>query len=91
MRITSWSELQDFHASLHGRLYQLQHDTKLDERSSPVVAAWFDGGRKDPRVALFRFDPEVAEVWASSSASMKFGFEIVRATMKPGHPPDIGV
>lgn len=42
-------------------------------------------------MVLLRFDPEVAEVWASSSASMKFGFEIVRATMEPDHQTYIGV
>ncbi len=45
----------------------------------------------DPRVALLRFDPEVAELWASSSSTLKFGFEIIRATLDPGHQPDIGV
>lgn len=85
------SDAHDVHASLRGKLYQLHDDAKLDELWSPVIAAWFEGGRKDPRVALLRFDPEVAELWASSSSSLKFGFEIVRATLDPGHQPDIGV
>jgi general stress protein 26 len=85
------SEDHDLHASLRGKLYQLHDDAKLEELWSPVVAAWFEGGRKDPRVALLRFDPAVAEVWASSTSSLKFGLEIVRATLDPGHQPDIGV
>lgn len=85
------SEDHDLHASLRGKLYHLHDDAKLDALWNPVVAAWFEGGRQDPRVALLRFDPEVADVWASSTSTLKFGFEIVRATLEPDHQPDIGV
>jgi general stress protein 26 len=85
------SDAHDVHASLRGKLYQLHDDAKLDALWSPVVAAWFEGSREDPRVALLRFDPEVATVWASSTSSLKFGFEIIRATLDPDHQPDIGV
>jgi general stress protein 26 len=85
------SEDHDVQVSLRGKLYQLHNDAKLDELWSPVVAAWFDGGRDDPRVALLRFDPEVADIWASSASSLKFGFEIIRANLDPTHQPDIGV
>jgi general stress protein 26 len=85
------SQDHDLHASLRGKLYQLHNDAKLDELWSPVIAAWFEGGRQDPRVAMLRFDPEVADVWASSTSSLKFGFEIIRSTLDPGHQPDIGV
>ncbi len=85
------SEDHDLHASLRGKLYHLHDAAKLDALWSPVIAAWFEGGRQDPRVALLRFDPEVADVWASSTSTLKFGFEIIRATLDPGHQPDIGV
>jgi general stress protein 26 len=85
------SQDHDLHASLRGKLYQLHNEAKLDELWSPIIAAWFEGGRQDPRVALLRFDPEVADVWASSTSSLKFGFEIIRSTLDPAHQPDIGV
>ena len=85
------SEDHDLHASIRGKLHQLHDDAKLDELWNPVVAAWFEGGRQDPRVALLRFDPEVAAIWASSPSSLKFGFEIIRSTLDPGHQPDLGV
>lgn len=85
------SDGHEFHASLRGKLYQLHNDAKLDALWSPVIAAWFEGGRTDPRVALLRFDPEVADIWASSASTLKFGFEIIRATLDPSHQPDIGI
>ncbi len=85
------SEDHDAHVSLRGKLYHLHDDAKLAALWSPVVAAWFEGGKDDPRVALLRFDPEVAELWASSTSTLKFGFEIVRASLDPAHQPDIGV
>jgi general stress protein 26 len=85
------SDDHDVHISLRGKLYQLHDAAKLDELWNPVVAAWFEGGRDDPRLALLRFDPEVADVWASSTSTLKFGFEIVRANLDPAHQPDVGV
>ena len=32
-----------------------------------------------------------AEIWASSTSTLKFGFEIIRANLDPAHQPDIGV
>ncbi len=79
------------HVSIRGKLYQLQDEAKLDELWNPVVSAWFQGGREDPHLALLRFDPEVADIWVSSPSTLKFGFEIIRANLGPGHQPDIGV
>jgi general stress protein 26 len=80
----------DAHVSLRGKLYHVQDDAKLDALWGPFVSAWFEGGREDPRVALLRLDPEVAEIWASSSSTLKIGFEVIRANLDAGHRPDIG-
>jgi general stress protein 26 len=85
------SKDHDVHISLRGKLYHLHNKAKLDALWNPVVSAWFEGGREDPRVALLRFDPEVANIWASSSSALKFGFEILRSHVEPGHTPDVGV
>jgi general stress protein 26 len=79
------------HISLRGKLYHLHDDAKLDALWSPMVGAWFEGGKDDPRVALLRLDPEVAEIWASSTSMLKVGFEMIRANLDPAHQPDIGV
>jgi general stress protein 26 len=80
----------DAYVSLRGKLYQLHDDAKMEELWNPVVSAWFEGGRDDPQLALLRFDPEVADIWASSASTLKFGFEIIRANLDADHQPDIG-
>ena len=32
------------------------------------VAAWFEGGKQDPKLALLRLDPERAEIWMDASS-----------------------
>ena len=85
------SDDHDVHISLRGKLYQLHDQAKLDALWNPIVAAWFKGGRKDPHIALLRFDPEVADIWASSASTLKFGFEVIRANIDPTHLPDIEI
>jgi general stress protein 26 len=85
------SEHHDVHVSMRGMLYHLYDAAKLDALWNPKVAAWFEGGRGDPRVALLRFEPEVANIWASSEASLKIGFEMARASLDPSRQPEIGV
>jgi general stress protein 26 len=80
----------DAHVSLRGKLHHVHDDAKLDALWGPFVSAWFEGGREDPHVALLRLDPEVAEIWASSSSTLKIGFEVIRANLDAGHQPDIG-
>ncbi|MGV8984716.1 MAG: pyridoxamine 5'-phosphate oxidase family protein [Cypionkella sp.] len=85
------SQDHDVHVSLRGKLQHLHDAAKLDELWSPMFSAWFDGGKDDPRVALLRFDAEAANVWASTSSSLKFGFEMLRANLDPEHRPAVGV
>jgi hypothetical protein len=32
------------------------------------VAAWFEGGKTDPKLALLRLDAERAEIWGDASS-----------------------
>ena len=80
----------DAHVSLRGKLHLVHNSAKLNDLWGPFAAAWFEGGREDPRIALLRFDPEVAEIWASSASTLKVGFEVIRANLDAGHQPDIG-
>ena len=80
----------DLHASLRGVLVQVHDKAKLDALWSPLIGAWFNEGRDDPRVDLLRFDPAVAEIWQSTTSTLKFGFEVIRANLQSGHEPDVG-
>jgi len=45
------------------------------------VAAWFEGGKEDPKLVLLRLDPERAEIWGdalSFIAGMKLLLGIAR-------------
>lgn len=84
------SKNHDVHASIRGTLAVVRDEAKLDELWSPVVGAWFKEGREDPRATLLRFTPEIAEIWASTTSSLKFGFEVMRANVSEDHQPDLG-
>jgi len=62
------SKGHDLFASLHGRL-RLDNDRATIERLwNPFVAAWFEGGKDDPKLALLRLDAERAEIWLNASS-----------------------
>ena len=80
----------DYHACMKGNL-TLSHDReKIDRFWSPVIAAWFDGGKDDPDLALLRLDLEDAAIWASTGSGLKFGWEIAKANLTTGQKPDVG-
>ena len=84
------SKDHDAHISLLGRLSHLRDEAKVDELWSAPAAIWFEGGRDDPSIALLRFDPTDAQIWASTTSALKFGYEMVRKTMDSDHEPDLG-
>jgi general stress protein 26 len=62
------SKSHDLFATIHGSL-SLATDRQVIERLwNPYVAAWFEKGKDDPKLALLRFDPERAEVWIDASS-----------------------
>jgi len=54
-------------ACVHGRLSHETDATMIDRLWNPFVAAWYEGGKTDPKLALLRFDPEEAEIWYDGS------------------------
>ena len=57
----------DLFASMHGRL-TLDNDLRtIDRLWNPYVAAWFEGGKDDPNLALLRFEPESAKIWLNAT------------------------
>ena len=53
---------------MHGSL-QLDNDRRnIDRLWNCFVAAWFEGGKDDPKLALLRLDAERAEIWLDGSS-----------------------
>jgi general stress protein 26 len=58
----------DLFASLQGTL-RLQNDrATIDRLWNRFVAAWFEGGKDDPNLALLRFDATHAEIWENENS-----------------------
>lgn len=43
---------------------------------NPYVAAWFEGGKQDPKLQLLRFQPRNGEVWLNEH-SLLVGFKLL--------------
>lgn len=53
----------DLFATVHGRLRLETDAATIDRLWNGFVAAWFEGGRNDPKLRLLRLDAEQAEIW----------------------------
>ncbi|MGA9342215.1 MAG: pyridoxamine 5'-phosphate oxidase family protein [Rhodanobacteraceae bacterium] len=62
------SKGHDVFASVRGTLGVDNDRAAIDRLWNAFVAAWFEGGKDDPRVTLLRLDAEDAEVWLSGSS-----------------------
>ena len=59
------SKRHDIFASIEGSI-RIDNDREVIDRLwSPFVAAWYDGGKDDPNLALLRLDATSVEVWRS--------------------------
>jgi len=55
-------------ASVHGELSIDQERQTIDRLWNPFVAAWYQGGKDDPKLLLLRFDPEQAQIWLNENS-----------------------
>jgi general stress protein 26 len=58
----------DLFATVHGRLSLDMDPATIDRLWNRYVAAWFEGGRDDPKLRLLRLDAEKAELWLNESS-----------------------
>jgi general stress protein 26 len=64
------SKGHDLFATLHGRL-SIDNDGEIIDRLwNRWIAAWYEGGKTDPNLALLRLDPDRAEIWLDASSVM---------------------
>jgi general stress protein 26 len=74
------SKGHDVFAAVHGSL-RVDTDRAVVERLwNRFVAAWYEGGKDDPKLVLLRLDPDAGQVWADASSlvvgvKMLLGFD----------------
>ncbi|OWJ76140.1 pyridoxamine 5'-phosphate oxidase family protein [Haematobacter genomosp. 1] len=64
---TFTSEGHGIFACLHGSLTVDNDRAVVDRLWNRHIAAWYEEGKDDPKLALLRFDPESAEIWKDAS------------------------
>ncbi|MDP2086110.1 MAG: pyridoxamine 5'-phosphate oxidase family protein [Gemmobacter sp.] len=62
------SKGHDIFATVHGHMTLSKDRATIDRLWSPFVAAWYEGGKDDPKLVLLRFDPAQAEIWRDGSS-----------------------
>lgn len=62
------SKGHDLFATVDGKLRIDNDRAVIDRLWNRYVAAWFEGGKDDPKLCLLRFDPAEAEIWLDASS-----------------------
>ncbi len=62
------SKGHDIFATVHGQLTLDIDRAVIDRLWNPYVAAWYEGGKDDPKLALLRLDPESAQIWLDENS-----------------------
>jgi general stress protein 26 len=58
----------DLFATLYGTLSFDKDPATIDRLWNPYVAAWYQGGKTDPKLRLLRLDADSAEIWLNESS-----------------------
>lgn len=64
------SKGNDVFAAVHGTLAIDNDRALIDRLWNRFVAAWFEGGKDDPKLTLIRFDAERAQIWIDGSSTL---------------------
>jgi general stress protein 26 len=62
------SKGNDLFATVRGTLRIDNDRAVIDRLWNRFVAAWYEQGKDDPKLALLRFDPQSAEIWLDGSS-----------------------
>ncbi len=60
----------DLFATIHGALAVDNDRAVIDRLWNSHVAAWYEGGKDDPKLTLLRLDAESAEIWLEASSML---------------------
>lgn len=80
----------DYHACLSGTIDEVKSREHIEKFWSPMVSAWFDGGKDDPSLTMLRLRLDDVAIWASTDSTLRFGWEMAKANLT-GKEPDLGV
>jgi len=58
----------DLFAAVEGELIADNDPATIDRLWNRFVAAWFEGGRDDPKLQLLRFEPRDAQIWLNENS-----------------------
>ncbi len=64
------SKDHELFASIKGNLVVDNDRAVIDRLWNPFVAAWYEGGKDDPKLTLLRLDAEHAEIWLNASSML---------------------
>jgi general stress protein 26 len=62
------SKGHDVWACVHGTLSIDNNRAVIERLWSPFIAAWYKGGKDDPKLRLLRFDAAHAQVWLNENS-----------------------
>ncbi|SMP49018.1 pyridoxamine 5'-phosphate oxidase family protein [Noviherbaspirillum suwonense] len=78
------------YVSVAGHAELTRDRAKIDELWSPLVSAWFDGGKDDPHLALIKVDVSSAEYWDTHSSKMTQLYALAKSALTGKAPRDLG-
>jgi general stress protein 26 len=58
----------DLFAMLDGRIEPDNDKATIERLWNPFIAAWFKGGKSDPKLLLMRFDPADGQIWLNENS-----------------------
>lgn len=58
----------DVFAAIEGQMSVRNDTAMIDKLWNPFVAAWYEGGKSDPKLALLKFEPSRGEIWRDGSS-----------------------
>ena len=64
------SKDHELFASLDGTLVPHNDRATIDRLWNPFIAAWYPGGKDDPKLQLLRMDTERVQVWLNDSGAL---------------------
>jgi general stress protein 26 len=87
----SFSDPEDsLYVSIAGHAELTRDRAKIDELWSPLVSAWFDGGKEDPHLALVKVHVDTAEYWDTHSSKMTQLYALAKSALTGKAPRDLG-